>query len=63
MTVHPPSLGDLENPYNQQRMFLEAVRDGSPPPVSIASGLDDLRVVTAVYESARTGQSVAVDQR
>ena len=60
MTIHPPTLDDLDNPYNQQRVFLEAVRDGKPPPVSIASGLDDLRVVTAVYESARTGQSVAV---
>lgn len=59
-TVIAPSLGDIENPFNQQRLFLEAVRDGRPAPVSIASGVEDLRVVSAVYESARTGQAVSL---
>ena len=57
-TVIAPSLGDTHNPYNQHRMFLEAVRDGRDPFVSIASGVEDLRVVAAVYESARTGRAV-----
>lgn len=56
--VSAPSLGDLQNPFNQHRLFLEAVRDGRPAPVSIASGVEDLRVIFAVYESARTGQTV-----
>src|SRR5207247_10832085 len=58
--VIPPAMGDHTNPLNQHRAFLEAVRDGAPPFVSIASGVDDLRVVAAVYESARTGRAVVV---
>ncbi|HEY3835285.1 MAG TPA: Gfo/Idh/MocA family oxidoreductase [Bryobacteraceae bacterium] len=56
--VRPPSFGDAANPLNQHRLFLEAARDGRPAPVSIASGVHDLRVVMAVYESARTGRAV-----
>ena len=59
-TVIAPSLGDHQNPFNQQRLFLEAVRDGRPAPVSIASGVEDLRVVFAVYESAQTGHAVVL---
>ena len=40
--------------------FLEAVRDGRPAPVSIAAGVRDMRVVAALYESARTGRAVEV---
>ncbi len=57
-TVIAPALGNVHNPFNQQRLFLEAVRDGRAAPVSIASGVEDLRVVFAVYKSARTGQAV-----
>lgn len=57
-TVIAPPLGDWQNPFNQHLMFLEALRDGGEPFVSIASGLDDLRVVSAVYESARTGKAI-----
>ncbi len=57
--VQAPSLGDAGNPFNQHRMFLEALRNGREPFVSIASGVDDLRVVNAVYESARRGQAVS----
>lgn len=60
--VTPPAMGDYTNPLNQHRAFLEAVRDGAAPYVSIASGVDDLRVVAAVYESARTGRAVTVDR-
>lgn len=59
-TVIAPPLGDTQNPFNQQRLFLEAVRDGRPAPVSIASGVEDLRVVSAVYESARAGQAISL---
>jgi len=56
--VAPPAFGDITNPLNQHRAFLEAVRDGRPAPVSIASGVHDMRIVSAVYESARTGRAV-----
>lgn len=59
-TISAPPLGKAENPFNQHRLFLEAVRAGQPAPVSIASGVADLRVVQAVYESARTGRAVEV---
>ncbi|MFN0122763.1 MAG: Gfo/Idh/MocA family protein [Blastocatellia bacterium] len=60
MTVTAPRLDDLRNPGNQHLQFLLAVRDRREPFVSIASGLRDLRVVHAVYESARTGAAVKV---
>jgi UDP-N-acetyl-2-amino-2-deoxyglucuronate dehydrogenase len=61
MEIKPPSFGDAGNPLNQQRMFLEAARDSRPAFCSIASGVDDLKVVHAVYESARTGRGVEID--
>jgi predicted dehydrogenase len=57
-TVIAPPLSDIHNPFNQQRLFLEAVRDGRAAPVSIASGVEDLRVVKAVYESAHSGCAI-----
>ncbi|MDX2032697.1 MAG: Gfo/Idh/MocA family oxidoreductase [Blastocatellia bacterium] len=59
-TVIAPSLGDVGNPFNQHRVFWEAVREGRAPFVSIDSGVEDLRVVEAVYESARSGRAVAL---
>jgi len=61
-TLIAPPLGDWRNPFNQHRVFLEALRDRREPFVSIASGVDDLRVVAAVYESARTGRAVHLSQ-
>jgi predicted dehydrogenase len=58
--VRPPAFGDASNPLNQHRQFLEAAKDGKPAPVSIESGVRDMRVVAAVYESARTGKAVQV---
>jgi|SRR5262245_1489557 len=60
--VLPPDKGDHTNPLNQHRAFLEAVRDGAGPFVPISSGVRDLRVVAAVYESARRGCVVAVER-
>jgi predicted dehydrogenase len=62
MEIPPPHFGDASNPLNQHRAFLEAVRDAKPAFCSIASGLDDLRVVSAVYESARTGRMVEIQR-
>jgi UDP-N-acetyl-2-amino-2-deoxyglucuronate dehydrogenase len=61
--IQAPPLGDAGNPFNQHRMFWEAVRDGREPFVSIASGVDDLRVVNAVYESARSGRAVSLNSQ
>jgi predicted dehydrogenase len=58
--VLPPAFNDISNPLNQHRAFLEAARDGKPAPVSIASGVHDMRVVAAVYESAASGRAVEV---
>ncbi len=58
--VRPPAFGDATNPLNQHRVFLEAARDGQPAEVSIASGVRDMRIVAAVYESAKTGRAVEV---
>jgi predicted dehydrogenase len=60
ITIQTPPMGDASNPLNQHRAFLEAARAGKPAFVSLASGLHDMRVVTAVYESARTGRAVEV---
>ncbi|GAC1667739.1 MAG: Gfo/Idh/MocA family oxidoreductase [Candidatus Acidiferrum sp.] len=60
MEIQPPAFGDATNPLNQHRMFLEAVRDGRAAFCPISSGVDDLRVVQAVYESARTGRAVEI---
>ena len=58
MLVTPPGFADIHNPLNQHLQFLEAVRDGRPAPVPISSGVRDLRVVAALYESARSGRAV-----
>jgi len=50
--IRPPSFDDIANPLNQHRAFLEAARDGRPALVSIASGLEDLRIVFDVYQEA-----------
>jgi UDP-N-acetyl-2-amino-2-deoxyglucuronate dehydrogenase len=60
MEVKRPAFADVANPLNQHRLFLEAVRDGRPAHDSIASGVRDLRIVMALYESARTGRAVEV---
>jgi len=56
--VNPPAFDDIHNPLNQHVAFLEAARDGRSAPVSIASGVWDMRVVTAVYQAANKGQTV-----
>ena len=58
--VLAPDLGDAKNPFNQQRQFLEAARDGRAAYVPIGAGLADLRVVDAVYESARSGRTINI---
>jgi predicted dehydrogenase len=58
--VIAPRLDDINNPFNQHRMFLESVRDKREAFVSIESGVDDLRVVQAVYQSSVAGCAVSL---
>jgi len=60
MEIIPPAFHDSANPFNQHRMFLEAVRDGKPAFCSISSGVHDLRCVRAVYDSAQSGRTVEI---
>ncbi len=57
-TLHAPRLDDLNNQFNQHLQFLAAVRDQRAPFVPIATGLNDLHIVNAAYESTRTGQAI-----
>jgi predicted dehydrogenase len=43
--------------------FAAALAEGRPPAITIDDGLASLRVVHAVYESARTGKVVRLDRR
>ena len=49
-----------ENPYDQSIAFVKAILEGKPAPVSVETGLYDLKVVKAVYESAATKSMVEV---
>jgi predicted dehydrogenase len=51
MEIAAPEYGDASNPLNQHRAFLEAARDGRPAPVSIRSGVEDMRIVFKLYQS------------
>lgn len=44
-----------ENPFDQSIAFVKAIQEGKPAPVSLKTGLHDLKVVHAVYRSAKTG--------
>jgi len=53
----------LDDPYYLEiRGFLDAVRDGTPPPVSGWDGVNALAISLAAIESAQTGK-VVVPQR
>lgn len=54
--IVPPQM-DLAVEPNQHLAFLEAVRDGKRPFISISEGVEDLAVVEAAYRSARTGRA------
>ena len=54
------SLFDAKNPYDQHVAFIKAVQNSDPAPIPLQVGLDDMKIVRAVYESAQTGKSVSV---
>lgn len=47
-------------PVDQHRAFVAAIMEGKPVPIPGEVGLRDLRIVEAVYRSAKTGQIVEV---
>lgn len=64
-TVRFPCVGltelyQMPNELDQAVVFVKAVLDGKPAPVSVETGLYDLRVVKAVYRSAQSGKTETV---
>jgi UDP-N-acetyl-2-amino-2-deoxyglucuronate dehydrogenase len=55
----PGALSDAH--LHQYRDFVEAIEQGRRPAVTVDDAIRALAVVTAVYESARTGESVPVE--
>jgi myo-inositol 2-dehydrogenase/D-chiro-inositol 1-dehydrogenase len=44
----------------EDRAFVDAVLNGTPPLVTVADGLMSVELVNAVYESVRTNATIAV---
>jgi predicted dehydrogenase len=42
------------------REFIRCIREDREPPVTAEDGLEDLRVIMAIYESSRKGEKVAL---
>jgi predicted dehydrogenase len=53
------SMGNAADPFNQHRRFVEDVRAGRPPFVSIEAGVQDAAAAAAFYESIRSGRAVS----
>jgi predicted dehydrogenase len=54
-----PLIGmSVNQPWNQHRRFLEAIRKDTPVPVSVESAVDDLVAVVAFYEAAASHNRV-----
>ena len=51
--VSMAALGRKENPHDQHAAYMNAVLSGGPVPVPLTEGLQDMKVVEAVYKSAR----------
>ena len=50
---------EVEQPVRRElRLFVESVRNGTPPPVPGSEGKRNVVIAEAAYESARTGQPV-----
>jgi len=50
----------VNQPWNQHRRFLEAVRDNAPVPVSVESAVNDLVAVAAFYEATNKQSRVSL---
>ena len=57
----PEGWSDVDVAHQRQyRDVLDAIAQGRPPAITTAEGRRALQTVLAVYESARTGQPVAI---
>lgn len=56
----PPEWDDADNPHNQHRAFLEALRDGRAPEVPGEEGREDVRIVRACYQSVAEEKAVTL---
>lgn len=55
-----PRLPEIDGHWEELRAFLSAIRTDSPSPVPLRDGLRILEIIDAVYESARSGESVPI---
>lgn len=55
-------IGDAKQPFNQHRRFLEDIRDGKQPLVTVDAGVQDMAVTAAFYESVRNGKMVVPER-
>jgi len=60
MEIEPVNRSHADQPFNQHRKFLEELRSGEAPFVSIEAAVRDMVVVEAFYESVRTGKAVRI---
>ena len=56
----PVDTGDANSPFNQHSLFLNAVRTGADPPVTLRAGVEDMAVISSFYEAVRTGRTISV---
>lgn len=56
------TLKNSDNIYDQHAAFVKAIKGGSPVPVTVESGLQDLKVVKAVYKSAAEKRFVDISE-
>jgi predicted dehydrogenase len=61
-TVIPIAEIEVEQPVRKElRLFVEAVLNGTPPPIPGREGKRNVVIAEAAYESARTGQPVTLE--
>ena len=55
--------GNLSMAHRDQILdFIEAVRDGHEPSVNLEEGRKPLEIISAIYESARIGRAVRIEE-
>ncbi len=56
------TLGGSSNPYDQHVAFIKAILEDKPVPVPVETGLYDLKIVQAVYKSAKEKRCVEISE-
>lgn len=57
-----PRIGEVTNPLEQHRMFVEDIRAGRPPQVTAEEGLRDMSVVDAVHRAAEIDSAIRLER-